>query len=89
MNSKLVCGLLSLGGVLGFQSTANASFHLMQIEQVIGGVNGDRTIQGVQLRMRSIGQNLVSKGLAHNYDGGTKEPWTAPKGYKAAPAAKH
>jgi hypothetical protein len=59
MNSKLVCGLLSLGGVLGFQSTANASFHLMQIEQVIGSVEGDVTAQAVQLRMRSGFQNLV------------------------------
>ena len=31
----------------------------MQIEQVIGGVNGDTTAQAVQLRMRSPGQNLV------------------------------
>lgn len=39
---------------------AAASFHLMQIEQVIGGVNGHTDIQAVQLRMRALGQNLVS-----------------------------
>jgi hypothetical protein len=39
---------------------AYASFHLMQIEQVIGGVNGDTTAQAIQLRMRSIGQDLVA-----------------------------
>jgi hypothetical protein len=32
----------------------------MQIEQVIGGVNGDTTAQAVQLRMRSAGQNLIT-----------------------------
>ena len=39
---------------------AEASFHVMQIEQVIGGVCGDVTQQAIQLRMRSEGQNLVS-----------------------------
>jgi hypothetical protein len=38
---------------------ALASFHLMQIEQVIGGVSGDVSQQAVQLRMRAGGQNLV------------------------------
>ncbi len=38
---------------------AQASFHLMQIEQVIGGVNGDTNAQAIQLRMRFAGQNLV------------------------------
>ena len=32
----------------------------MQIEQIIGGVNGDTTAQAIQLRMRSSGQNIVS-----------------------------
>jgi hypothetical protein len=41
---------------------ARASFHFMQIEQVIGGVNGDVTAQAVQLRMRAGGQNVVSFG---------------------------
>ncbi len=39
---------------------AGATFHLMQVEQVIGGVNGNTNIQGVQLRMRSSFQNLLS-----------------------------
>ena len=41
--------------------TASATFHLMQIEQVIGGVNGDTTAQAIQLRMRAPGQNLVAQ----------------------------
>jgi hypothetical protein len=33
----------------------------MQIEQVIGGVNGNMTRQAIQLRMRAPGQNFVSQ----------------------------
>jgi hypothetical protein len=39
---------------------AGATFHLMQIEQVIGGVNGVTGVQAIQLRMRSSFQDLVS-----------------------------
>ena len=41
-------------------SPALAAFHLMEIEQVIGGVGGDASAQAVQLKMRSIGQNFLS-----------------------------
>lgn len=43
---------------------AEAVFHLMQIEQVIGGVQGDATAQAIQLRMRAGGQNLVGNAMA-------------------------
>lgn len=39
---------------------ATAAHHFMQIEQVIGGVGGDRSAQAIQLRMRASGQNFVS-----------------------------
>lgn len=39
---------------------ADATFHLIQIEQVIGGVNGDTSAQAIQLRMRFNGQGGVS-----------------------------
>ena len=39
---------------------AHASFHLMQMEQAIGGVDGDTSAQAIQLRMRSGGQNVLS-----------------------------
>jgi hypothetical protein len=42
-----------------FVVSAFATFHLMQIEQVIAGVDGDNTVQAVQLRMRGSFQNLV------------------------------
>ena len=38
---------------------AFAAFHMMEIEQVIGGVNGDTTAQAVQLRFRAANQNFV------------------------------
>lgn len=40
---------------------AHATFHLNQIEQVIGGVSGDTSAQAIQLRMRLDGQGGVSK----------------------------
>ncbi len=49
----VVCGLWTVS------ERAQASFHFMQIEQVIGGVNGDTTAQAIQLRMRSSFQHLV------------------------------
>ena len=61
MNTRIACALMTLGGALALQSTAHASFHLMQIEQLIVGVSGDDTAQAIQLRMRSNGQNLVQQ----------------------------
>jgi hypothetical protein len=52
--------LIVLLAILMPANLAQAAFHLMQIEQVIGGVNGDTTAQAIQLRMRSVGQNVVS-----------------------------
>jgi len=52
---RMIGGLATLGMAL----TAEGSFHLMQIEQAIGGVNGDVSKQAVQLRMRSNFQNQM------------------------------
>lgn len=61
---KQTCRLvLALGATLLASSpgfTVPNSFHLMQIEQVIGGVGGNVNLQAIQLRMRAPGQNLVS-----------------------------
>jgi hypothetical protein len=40
-------------------SNARAGFHVMQIEQVIGGLNGNPAAQSIQLRLRGAGQNQV------------------------------
>jgi hypothetical protein len=67
MLKRLSLGALTLGvGLLA--QPAFASFHLMQIEQVIGGVNGDTTRQAVQLRMRNSGQQFVSQGQLVAWD---------------------
>jgi hypothetical protein len=43
-------------------ASARASFHVMQIELLIGGVGGDTTMQAIQLRMRGPFQNQVQFG---------------------------
>jgi hypothetical protein len=61
MNARSVCSLITLGAVFALPSVAHATFHLMQIEQLIVGVNGDPTAQAIQLRMRNNFQNFVSE----------------------------
>jgi hypothetical protein len=51
--------LAVLASGLLLAATAHASFHIMQIEQVIGGVGGDTNAQAIQLRMRSSFQNQM------------------------------
>lgn len=51
-----------------------ASFHIMQIEQVIGGVDGAAVTQAVQLRMRSAGQNLVASARLYAWDAAGENP---------------
>ena len=43
-------------------TAAYGTAHLMQIEQVIGGVNGDTSAQAIQLRMRADNQHLTVVG---------------------------
>jgi len=52
------------------------AFELMQIEQVIGGVGGDTSVQAIQLRMRADGQNLVSGGRLAVFDAAGQNPVT-------------
>jgi len=54
--SVVLAGVVFIGVVPG---TAHATFHLMQIERVIAGVDGDDSVQAIQLRMRGSFQNLV------------------------------
>src|ERR1044072_3861709 len=76
MNSRFAYALITLVGVFVLQSTAHATFHLMQIEQMIVSVDGDTTAQAIQLRMRAAGQNLVSGGKLVVFDAAGLNPIT-------------
>ena len=65
---KPILALLAALAVGALPTTSHASFHLMQIEQVIGGVDGDTSAQAIQLRMRSFGENFVSFTRLYAYD---------------------
>jgi hypothetical protein len=68
---------LSLAGILALAGSATAqtdSFHIMQIQGVIGGVNGDTTQQAVQLRQRSSFQNQVQLGILKAWDATGSNP---------------
>lgn len=60
--------------LLAAPRAALATFHFMQIEQVIGGVDGDPTAQAIQLRMRSPEQNLISKAKLIVFDAAGENP---------------
>ena len=55
-------------------SGVEATFHFMQIEQVIGGVHGDTSAQAVQLRMRAPGQNLLGGARLRVHDAAGANP---------------
>ncbi len=62
--------------VAGIVVPAQATFHLVQIEQVIGGVGGDNTAQAIQLRSRGAGQDFVSQGKLVAFDAAGANPVT-------------
>ena len=56
MNTRTLALALSVAALL--TTSAQAGFHLMQIEQIIGGVNGNNAAQAIQLRTRSGGRTF-------------------------------
>lgn len=66
--------LAALVMFLATATPARAAFHLMQIEQMIGGVNGDTNAQAIQLRMRAGGQNQVQNSRIKSYDAAGANP---------------
>ena len=76
MNTRFACGLITLLGVIILQPTAHATFHLMQIEQVIVSIDGDTIAQAIQLRMRAAGENFVSVGKLVVFDAAGLNPIT-------------
>jgi len=53
---------------------AFATFHFMQIEQVIAGVDGDTAAQAVQLRMRLNAQEQLSRAKLVAFDAAGQNP---------------
>lgn len=51
--------ILVLGACL-LPRPADAAFHFMEIQQVIGGVGGDTTAQAIQIRQRFAGNNILT-----------------------------
>ncbi len=60
MIRKYVLILAACGFIARPATPAVNFFHLMQIEQVIGGVNGDVTAQAIQLRMRGNDECFIT-----------------------------
>jgi len=74
MRAHCVIWSLAAAVLLLAPPPADATFHLMQIEQVIGGVDGDTSAQAIQLRMRFNGQGHVSRGGLVVYDADGRHP---------------
>ena len=53
---------------------AHATFHFMQVEQVLGGLNGLTSVQAIQLRMRTGTQNFVSQARLNVRDANGANP---------------
>jgi hypothetical protein len=53
---------------------AHASFHVMQVEQLIGGVSGNNTYQAIQLRMRTGFQNQMQLSRINVRDAAGNNP---------------
>src|SRR6185503_17580551 len=70
---RMILGVVTLA-TLALAAPAFASFHLVQIEQAIGGVNGDTSRQAIQLRMRAAGQQFVQLGRLRAWDATGNNP---------------
>ena len=55
-------------------TSAQAGFHVMQIEQIIGGINGNTSAQAVQLRLRGAGQTVLSASRIRAWDAAGANP---------------
>ena len=72
--TKTLAVALTVVALTGPVSPARATFHFMQIEQVIGGVDGSAATQAVQLRMRSAGQNLMASARLYAWNALGQDP---------------
>ena len=73
-SNRLAGRIAAVALSLAIGSPCLATFDLMQIERVIGGVNGDTTLQAIQLRLRASFQNAVSGGRLRVWDASGNNP---------------
>ncbi len=73
-NNCIFASIAGACAVVASSPAYAAIFDLMQIEQVIGGVNGDTTAQAIQLRMRSDFQCFVSLSRVWVHDAAGENP---------------
>lgn len=66
--------LLFLVAALALSPPAFATFHLMQVEQLIGAIDDDTSAQAVQLRMRTVDQDFVSQARVRVWDSAGTHP---------------
>lgn len=66
--------LVPFAAFLALTSSAFASFHLMQVEQIIAAMEGDTSAQAIQLRMRAPDQDLVSLTRVRAWDAAGANP---------------
>jgi len=62
--------------IAGAVAPVHATFHFIQVEQIIGGVNGDTTAQAIQVRFRSGGQHFQANGRIRAWDAAGANPIT-------------
>jgi len=74
MKRILGIALLASTAAILVARPASATFHLMQIEQVIAGVDGDNTVQAIQLRMRTTFQNQLQNARLNVRDAAGNNP---------------
>jgi hypothetical protein len=72
--NALTRGGIALSMLVG--TVASANHHIMQIQQIIGGVGGDVTAQAIQLRQRIAGQNIILNSRLRVYDANGLNPIT-------------
>jgi hypothetical protein len=65
---------LAAGIVAALVAPVSATFHFIQVEQVIGGVDGDTTAQAIQIRFRTGGQHLQAGGRMRAWDAAGQNP---------------
>ena len=72
MNTRTLALALSAAALL--TTSAQAGFHLMQIEQIIGGINGNNAAQAIQLRTRQANQHNLSGTRVTAWDANGANP---------------